>query len=150
MTTLASTRFGELEIPQDAVIEFPSGLIGLGGTRYALLAKTDDAAFAWLHSLDDPDLAVPVTNPWRFFGDFEVELSDEEAERAGMTEDDATAASVYVTVRAGETPQDFCANLRAPIVISGGRGHQVINQAQNAPVRARLFDDATIEAAEAA
>lgn len=150
MTTLASTRFGELEIPQDAVIEFPSGLIGLGGTRYALLAKTDDAAFAWLHSLDDPDLAVPVTNPWRFFGDFEVELSDEEADRVGMSEADTSGASVYVTVRAGESPKDFCANLRAPIVISGGRGHQVINQAQHAPVRAPLFDAATVAAAEAA
>ena len=149
MTTLASTRFGELEIPQDAVIEFPSGLIGLGGKRFALLAKTDDAAFAWLHSMEDPDLALPVTNPWRFFGDFEVELSDEEASRCGMTADDADGASVYVTVRAGENPQDFCANLRAPIVIAGGRGHQVINQAAHAPVRAPLFP-ATAEAAQAA
>lgn len=150
MTTLASSRFGELEIPQDAVIEFPTGLIGLPGTRYALLAKTEDAAFAWLHSLDDPDVALPVTNPWRFFGDYEVELSDEEADRVGMTERDADAASVYVTVRAGDTPTDFCANLRAPIVIAGGRGHQVINQAQHAPVRARLFDASTTTAAEAA
>jgi flagellar assembly factor FliW len=150
MTTLASTRFGELEIPQDAVIEFPAGLIGLGGRRYALLAKTDDAAFAWLHSLDDPDVALPVTNPWRFFGDYEVELSDEEAERVGMSENDAADASVYVTVRSGESPTDFCANLRAPIVIAGGRGHQVINQAQHAPVRAPLFDQPTPTAAEAA
>lgn len=150
MTTLASSRFGELEIPQDAVIEFPAGLIGLGGHRYALLAKTDDAAFAWLQSLDDPDLALPVTNPWQFFEDFEVELSDEEAERVGMTETDAAQASVYVTVRAGETAQDFCANLRAPIVICDGRGHQVINQAHNAPVRAPLFAPSTPTTAEAA
>jgi len=101
-----------------------------------------------LHLLDDPALALPVTNPWRFFGDFEVELSDDEAQRCGMTEQDADQASVYVTVRAGESPQDFCANLRAPIVIAGGRGHQVINQAQHAPVRAPLFQHTA--AAEAA
>jgi flagellar assembly factor FliW len=136
--TLHSSRFGDLEIPDEAVIEFPHGLIGLGGTQYALLARDDDSAFVWLHSLDDPDLAVPVTNPFRFFDGFEVELADDEAARIGLTEtDDPT---VYVTVRATDSLADFSANLYAPILISSGRGHQVINQSANAPVRAPLFE----------
>jgi flagellar assembly factor FliW len=135
--TLHSSRFGVLEIPDEAVIEFPSGLIGLGGTKYALLARNEDSAFVWLHSLDDPDLAVPVTNPFRFFAAFEVELDDNEADRIGISDDDDTA--VYVTVRAADALEDFSANLYAPILISGGRGHQVINQSADAPVRAPLF-----------
>ena len=99
--TLHSSRFGDLEIPDEAVIEFPNGLIGLGGTHYALLARNDDSAFVWLHSLDDP--------------------------------------TVYVTVRATDSLEDFSANLYAPILISSGRGHQVINQTADAPVRAPLF-----------
>ncbi len=143
--TLNSTRFGRLEVPAEAVIEFPNGLIGLHGTRWALLARAEDSAFVWLHSLDDPELAVPVTNPWRFFGDFEVELSDEEADRIGVSDADQT--SVYVTVRAAEALEDFHANLRAPILIAGGRGHQVINQAEDAPMRAPLFAGLATEAA---
>jgi flagellar assembly factor FliW len=135
--TLHSTRFGALEIPDEAVIEFPSGLIGLGGTRYALLARNEDSAFVWLHSVDDPELAVPVTNPFRFFASFEVELDDDEADRIGLS--DADDAAVYVTVRAADALEDFSANLYAPILISGGRGHQVINQSADAPVRAPLF-----------
>jgi flagellar assembly factor FliW len=146
--TLHSSRFGVLEIPEEAVIEFPSGLIGLGGTRYALLARNDDSAFVWLHSLDDPDLAVPVTNPFRFFNDFEVELSDEEAARIGMTE--ADDPSVYVTVRATDSLEGFSANLYAPILISSGRGHQVINQTADAAVRAPLFQRPTEERVQAA
>ena len=46
--------FGALEVPAEAVIEFPNGLIGLGGTRYTLLARDEDGPFVWLHSLDDP------------------------------------------------------------------------------------------------
>jgi len=46
---------------------------------------------------------------------------------------------VYVTVRAADALEDFSANLYAPILISGGRGHQVINQSDDAPVRAPLF-----------
>ena len=138
--TLESTRFGSVEIPSEAIVDFPTGLIGLGGRRYAILARDEDATFVWLHSLEDPDLALPLTNPWRFFANYEVELADDEAERIGVDEADDTA--VYVTVRAAESLEDFSANLRAPILIAHGSGHQVINQAPDAPVRAPLFANA--------
>src|SRR6476620_9907934 len=118
--TLESTRFGTLEIPHEAIVEFPNGLIGLGGRRYALLARSDDAAFVWLHSLEDPALALPLTNPWRFFDSYEVEIADDEADRLGV--DAAGDTAVYVTVRAAEALEDFSANLRAPILVSGGFG----------------------------
>jgi len=54
-----------------------------------------------------------------------------------------------VTVRAAAEPKDFSCNLRAPIVVWNGRGHQVINEAPDAPVRAALFAAAT-EAVQAA
>lgn len=135
--TLQSSRFGELQIPDEAVLDFPAGLIGLGGRRFALLARSEESAFAWLHSMDDPELAVPVTNPWRFFADYAVELGDDEAQRIGVTQPDET--SVYVTVRSAPALEDFCANLRAPILVVGNTAHQVINQAPDAPVRAPLF-----------
>jgi flagellar assembly factor FliW len=136
---IESTRFGAIEVPDDAVLQFPTGLIGLGGTRYTLIAREESAPFLWLHSLDDPSLAIPVTNPWYFFPSYEVEVSNSEAERIGVT--DAAQADVYVTVRSGETIEDFRANLRAPILVAGGRGHQVINEARGTSVRAPLFED---------
>jgi flagellar assembly factor FliW len=145
--TIESTRFGSLDIPDDAVIEFPNGLIGLGGTRYALIAREESAPFLWLHSIEDESLAIPVTSPWNFFASFEVEISDSEAERIGVT--DPSKAEVIVTVRAGETIEDFRANLRAPILISGGRGHQVINEAKGTSVRVPLFSEVTEPEAEA-
>jgi len=135
---IESTRFGALEVPDESVLDFPNGLIGLGGTRYTLIAREESAPFLWLHSLDDPSLAIPVTNPWFFFSSYEVEVSDSEAERIGVT--DPAQADVYVTVRAGEAIEDFRANLRAPILIAGGRGHQVINEAPGTSVRAPLFE----------
>jgi flagellar assembly factor FliW len=140
--TFESSRFGTVEIASDAVIEFPSGLIGLGGSRYALVSADTDGAFHWLHSLEDASLALPVTNPWLFFSDYEVELSDADTDRVGCERPD-----VWVTVRTGSAPEDFSANLRAPIVIAEGRGHQVINEASDAPVRAPLFAGDAVEAA---
>jgi flagellar assembly factor FliW len=135
--TIDSSRFGTIEIPAEEIIDFPTGLIGLGGSRYALVSAGDDSAFSWLHSVDDPSLALPVANPWQFFSDYAVELSDEATGHVGTV--DAADVDVWVTVRAGAELADFYANLRAPIVISNGRGHQVINEAQDAPVRAPLF-----------
>jgi flagellar assembly factor FliW len=142
--TIESSRFGTLEIADEDVIVFPTGLIGLGGTRYALVAPSEDGAFCWLHSLDDPALALPVANPWEFFGDYEVELSDKAS--ASITAEPSDVA-VWVTVRAGAELSDFCANLRAPILIADGRGHQMINEAPDAPVRAALFPAAVPAAA---
>lgn len=139
--TINSPRFGILEIPDDGVIDFPLGLIGIEGHRYALVGQSDDSAFAWLHSLDDPSFALPVMNPWQVFVDYEVELSDAEAARIGITEAEGT--TVYVTVRATERPEDCSVNLRAPILIRERRGFQVINEFAAAPLRAPLFPQNT-------
>jgi flagellar assembly factor FliW len=135
--TIESSRFGSIELPDGAAIEFPAGLIGLPGTRWALVDSGQDSEFRWLHSLEDPEVALPVTRPWLFFPAYEVVVSDEEAGRIGVT--DVKDAEVYVTVCAAPELADFRANLRAPIIIQGGRGHQVINDAPDAPVRAALF-----------
>jgi flagellar assembly factor FliW len=134
--TIESTRFGTLEIAPEDVIEFPNGLIGLGGRQFTIVAADNGGAFSWLHSIDDPSMALPIANPWHFFADYLVDLSD--ADSAPITADPADVA-VWVTVRAGAELADFHANLRAPILIAEGKGHQVINESAEAPVRAPLF-----------
>jgi flagellar assembly factor FliW len=138
--TLQSTRFGDLELSEDDALEFPDGLVGLPGTRYALLLPEDpDGAFAWLQSLDDATLALPVTRPGRFFPDFDVVLDEEDVDPALR---DAEGVDTWVVVRAGERLEDFSANLRAPLLIIGRRGWQVINRADEAPLRAPLVAEA--------
>jgi flagellar assembly factor FliW len=135
--TIESSRFGHVEIDSKSVLEFPEGLIGLGGSRYAMIGDDPDAPFLWLQSLDDPSLALPVTNPHRFFADFAVEVVDEDAERLGL---DATGAmDVYVTVRAAPVLEEFTANLKAPILVRDGQAWQVINQAPGCELRVPLF-----------
>ena len=146
--TIDSTRFGRIEVAPDSVLEFPYGLIGFDSRRFTLIAREEDATFLWLHSLDDPELAIPVTNPRSFFADFEVHLSADEQERLGLSDPNGT--DVYVTVRASDQLEDFTANLRAPIVIANGRGHQVINQAAGARLRAPLFGEGAAAPADAA
>lgn len=135
--TFSTSRFGEVEVIVDSIISFPDGLIGLVGSRYALLSTDSDSPFLWLQSLDDAATALPVTNPHRFFKGFAVELADADAEQLGL--DDGVPADVYVTVTASSVVTDLTVNLKAPILIRDGRGHQVINQTAGAMVKTPLF-----------
>ena len=135
--TIESTRFGSVQVDPGSVLEFPEGLIGLGGSRYALIGNDPDAPFLWLQSLEDPGLALPLTNPHRFFADFAVEVVDEDAERLAL--DASTAMDVYVTVRAAPALEEFTANLKAPILVRSGQAWQVINQAPGCELRVPLF-----------
>lgn len=132
-----SPRFGPVEVDPDTVIEFPEGLIGLGGSRYALLTNEPGSPLMWLHCVDDPSISLPVTEPHRYFSDFAVELTDEDGERLGL--DEATPVDVYLTVVAAPVLADFTSNQKAPILIRDGRGYQVINQAPGCELRAPLF-----------
>lgn len=136
---IESTRFGTIEIRDDAVLEFPDGLIGLPGTRYALIAEDQASPFYWLHSLDDAELALPVTNPWLFFSTFEARVSDDDAEKLAL--EGPEAATIFCVVRAAEAVEEFTANLLAPIVVHAAKrvGRQVINEASGYRVREPLF-----------
>jgi flagellar assembly factor FliW len=137
--TIDSSRFGALEIPDAEAIEFPLGLIGLGGLRYALIDRNPGSGFRWLHSLEDPELALPVVDPHDFFAGFTLVLSAEDRERIGAS--DLSAAQMYVTVRTAPNPADTLVNLRAPLVLWEGRGHQVLNTAPGAELRVPLFGE---------
>jgi flagellar assembly factor FliW len=135
--TFQSIRFGTVEIAAEDVIEFPFGLIGLGGLRYALIDRNPGTGFLWLHAVDDPALALPVVSPHQFFPEFALEIAPEDRERTGI--EDAASAMLYVTVRATPNPLDITANLRAPLVIEEGRGYQVLNMSEDAELQAPLF-----------
>jgi flagellar assembly factor FliW len=142
--TFETSRFGQVEVILDTIITFPDGLIGLGGHRYALLSTDPNSPFLWLQSLEQPTVALPVTNPHQFFADFAVELEDAEAEQLGL--DQGAAADVYVTVTASSVVTDITVNLKAPILVRDRRGHQVMNKRPGALVKTPLFPAAAAAA----
>ena len=135
--TIESSRFGKLEIASEDVIEFPDGLIGLGGRRYAIVTPKAEGAFSWLHSIDDPSLALPVANPWHFFARLHGR-----AVRPGVRADHGRPGGHR---RVGDGPRRHRARrlLREPAGADPRQptapGHQVINESAAAPVRAPLF-----------
>jgi flagellar assembly factor FliW len=142
---IESTRLGMVEIGEDTVITFADGLPGLPGEQWGLIATDENSPFFWLQSLAHAEVAVPVTSPWLFFGDYEVRLSDDEAGRLGLS--DAGDAYIVCVVRAAESLDDFTINLVSPLVINAGsrKGRQVINEAGGYSVRHPLFSEVELD-----
>jgi flagellar assembly factor FliW len=134
-----STRFGVVETRDEAILTFSESLPGLPGQRWALLGQSEDSPFFWLHSVERSDLALPVTNPWLFFGDYEVRVPDEDVRRLGL--DSADDALILCVVRASEHLAEFTINLAGPIVVHKATlsGRQIINDAGGYSVRQPLF-----------
>ena len=144
-----STRFGTLEVRDDTVLTFPDGLIGLPGVLYALVAQTDNTPFYWLHSCEHGDLAVPVTMPWLFFPGYQVEISDEEAERVAI--DTGVKAEIFCVVRARAELKEFTINLAGPVIVNSEQrlGRQIINGITGYSVRQPLFAEVELNEVEA-
>jgi flagellar assembly factor FliW len=119
-----SSRFGELSVPVDSVIEFPSGVIGFPKAhRYVMLEHKHP--FSWLHSIDDPNLAFVVVDGFEFGQQFDVKppIGDKDTD---FREDDEYAILIIVTVRSD--PRLTTANLKAPLFVNmrNRKGVQVI------------------------
>ena len=136
---IETTRFGSLEVPDDAVIRFPHGLLGLNGaSRYCLLQHGEQSPFLWLQAADAPGIAMVVTDPFEFFPGYEVELSDEEAELLEARE--PADVTIYSTVTVGGARDNVCANLLGPLAINhkSGLGMQLILDGNRYSTRHRI------------
>jgi flagellar assembly factor FliW len=114
---IETTRFGSLEIPDDAVLQFPTGIYGFEDAREFCLIPHDEAGrFHWLQSLTDPRLAMVVTDPFLFFPDYEAEVPTAAAE--ALRAETASDVRLLVTITVGSQPDEVCANLLGPFAVN--------------------------------
>jgi len=110
-----STRFGELSVADDKVLEIMGGILGFAESRYILLTPAK-GPFWWLQSVDTPDLAFVVVDPRTAVPGYEVRLNSEEHKRLGL---DGTAEVVILSlVTMHINPLDITMNLLGPLVIN--------------------------------
>lgn len=112
-----TTRFGEIDIPEEELLNFPQGLPGFPERKsYALLPYKPESPFAFLQSADEPDLAFILADPFAFIKDYEFELDDGVAREFGFSKD--APPQVFNIVTVPENAEEMTANLVAPIVVN--------------------------------
>lgn len=122
---IESTRFGQLTVDGERIINFPKGLLGFPNhTRFALIQTGEENYFFWLQSVDEPGLAFVVTDPSIFFKDYEVPVRDET--QADLEIKDIDKAQVFVICN--KVDEWLTGNLLGPIVVNteNRRASQVV------------------------
>ena len=141
---IKSTRFGEFEVSEELIVQFPEGLPGFEDQKqFAFLPYTvdeDNSPFAYMQSVQDPDLTLLLADPFLFFKHYSLDLNDEDAVQLGLSDSEETAG-VYGVVAVPEKIEQMTVNLVAPIVVNWKeqKGMQIILNRSPYSTKHRLF-----------
>ena len=114
---IETTRFGNVEVDDSRIVNFPSGLLGFSSYRqFVLLQPDDDGVFYWLQSVEAPDLAFVVTDPALWIADYKANIRREQMSELQMDAIDDAQVLVIVNKR----DDVLTANLQGPLVINVG------------------------------
>jgi flagellar assembly factor FliW len=118
ITQCRSSRFGMLEIHDDSILTFPSGLLGFPESRrYVMLDHDTEAPFKWLQSLDEPALAFVIIDPDLLLADYHIEVAGDALAEVQGSEADELATAVILTIPSDD-PGRMTANLRGPLLMN--------------------------------
>lgn len=139
---IRSTRFGEMEVPEDEIINFPYGLPGFMEEKaFAFLPCEGDNPFAFLQSVTEPNLTFIVVEPFGFFKEYEFEINDQIANELGLGE--SNPPQILNIVSMPDNPEMMTANLLAPVIINvqSRRAVQFVLEKSSYSTKHRLFPE---------
>ena len=137
--------FGEVELDDEKIIEFPNGIIGFEDyKKFAIIydtdGDTDGTRISWLQSLDEAYLALPIVDPLSLIDEYSPMIDDELLKPLGNPADEDLLFLVVMTVPSDMTK--VTANLKAPVIINakGRTGVQLIVENDDYPVKFNVYE----------
>jgi len=132
-------------VPVDTrqIITFETGLIGLPHLKvFALIEDEESLPIRLLQCLSVPDFVFVVINPFTVYPNYDIEISDEDANLLGVK----TAADVLV-LSIITIPDDLrfvTANMLSPLIVNmrTKRAKQILLSDTDYPINYRILKDA--------
>lgn len=136
---MQTSRFGTLDVADEMVLRFPSGLVGFPACRrFVVLEAGENSDYQWIQSVDESQLAFVIVEVRLLQPEFHLDVPDEALAELDMQETDPITILAVVTIPSGE-PGQATANLRAPLVVNlrTRKGKQIILH-ESIPLRYQL------------
>ena len=125
---LHTKNFGEIEIDEQKIIDFPEGLLGFEEEKQFVIINTEDEEnpFQWLQSVTNPNLAFVIINPFFVYPNYDIVIPKTAQERLKIQ--NKKDLCIYSIVVVPENIEKMTANLLGPIIININKklGKQVI------------------------
>jgi len=122
--SIETSRFGRIEVDPRTVLHF-NGLPGFPeADRFVVIDHAETTSFCWLVSLDQPDLAFVIANPWHFFPGYDPAIGTRHLSTLGIENAEQLETVVFATFNG----RKVTLNLAAPVLINreSMQGAQVI------------------------
>ena len=142
MIKFSSLRLGELEVPEDKVVEMATHFLGFPEShRYAILDDKRDARFKWLQSLDEPSVSLPAVDPRVFFPDYRIFVKEDELTNLGVAR--VADLKVFVILTLGPKAGEMTANLQGPVLINPTKriGRQLVLKDSKYSLKQPIFGE---------
>ena len=139
---IQTSRFGEIEIEKDQIINFPSGLIGFSEDRRFVIREDEAASpFRWLQAVDTEALAFVMIEPHVSVSNYELELTKDNLKK--LKAESIKDLSVFALVTMAKNMEDVTVNLQGPLLFNLEKrlGLQFIIQDGKYSTRHLLFGD---------
>lgn len=118
-------HFGTVDVEVEDILLFPRGIVAFEACRHwVLLSDEENPTLAWLQSVSQSEVALPVVSPRRFATGYAVHVVRGQLAPLEFSQFD----QAYVLTIVSQSDGDLTLNLKAPLIINLDRrlGRQVI------------------------
>lgn len=140
---LKTVHFGEFELEEANVFHFEEGILGFPNDRKYVVIRNPEPGlpFDWLQSVETPELAFVITDPFFFKSDYEFDVPETIQESLDIW--DPGDVLIYAITVVAEDMKLSTINLRAPLILNTRTkmGCQMILENDSYSVKYRLFPD---------
>lgn len=115
---LLTKYFSNVQYNEDEVILFKDGIFGFPDYKKYILIRFDNKndSLICLQSIDEPNIAFVMINPYKFIKEYNILLSDTDYSELEISDSDNTL--VYNICVVNDTILESTANLKCPIVVN--------------------------------
>ncbi|HPY36424.1 MAG: Flagellar assembly factor FliW [Firmicutes bacterium ADurb.Bin356] len=138
---IETARFGDFELNESKLIEFPSGIPGFEELKsFIILEINETKPLYWLQSTQNKHISLPVIIPFELLDDYYIEIRENELE--GLHIKDKNDLLILNVVVVPEKLPEMTANLAAPIIVNlkDGLGKQLLIDAAELPIKYPIYD----------
>jgi flagellar assembly factor FliW len=137
-----TTRFGELQVKNEDIIEFSEGLLGFESlSKFFVVDPGDSTLILWLQSIEDATIAFPIIEPKIFKPDYIAKLLP--ADMNSVKLENITDAKIYSILTIPSDITTMSANLKAPVVINNEKkvAKQIVLQDNKLTVKHEMYKE---------
>ncbi|MHC4870338.1 MAG: flagellar assembly protein FliW [Planctomycetota bacterium] len=137
-----TSRFGEIEIPDESSINFPEGVVGFKEcSEFVIFDCGDDGVFKWLQSCNKDDVAFVICEAHLIIPEYRIILGQKELDALSAKSVDELITCLILCIP--ENPHDMTANLLGPIVFNAEKrvGMQLVLINPDYSTKYKVFAD---------